>query len=212
VDATADLPCWRGRLVDHRLQTEQVHVERHGGGVSGGDCEVAGVLQRDQPFLLRRLDRRAGRTLRPRAAAVADVVQLKDDAARIGNEQFARAVRRAAGIRPPRPHERLLRPRLGRGRRRVRHSVRRQRLQRAIDGEVLHAEAECADARALAGGRRLQRQETRAVADAQQHRRALARLNRHPEQPLVEVHGTRHVRHGQRDLAQAVDAEPGQRG
>ena len=49
--------------------------------------------------------------------------------------------------------------------------------------------------------RRLEREKAGTVPDSQQDRRSLARLNRHAEQPLVELQRTLHVRDGQGDLA-----------
>ena len=151
---------------------------------------------------------RADIAQRAASAAVADVVQLEDHAARIGDEQIARAaVRRPAFVLPARADEHLLRSRLVRGRWRGGDAVRGERLHRAIDGEVLHAESERADARTLARRRLAQREESRSVADPQQHGRALPRLHRHAEQSLVEVERSRDVGDRQRDLTEPVDAE-----
>ena len=208
VDAVADLPGRRRRLIHHRLEAEQVEIHLHGGRIARGDREVARVLERDDPLLRRRLGHRADVAERAAAAAVADVVQLKDDAARIGDEQIARAaVGRSAFVLPPRAHECLLRSGFLRISRRRGEAVRRERLHRAFDREVLDAEPERADARPLARCRLPQRDEPRSVADPQQHGRSLPRLHRHAEQPLIEVERPRDVGDGQRDLAEAVDAE-----
>ena len=188
VDAAADLPRRCRRLIHHRLETEQLHVHRHRHRVAGRDGEVTRVLQRDEPLLRRRLRDRAHVAERAAAPAVAHIVQLEDDTARIGDEQIARAaVGRPAFVLPAHTNERLLRSRLLRSRGRRGNAVRGERLQRAIDGEVLHAESERADARRFTGRRLPKREESGSVTNAEQYGRALAHLHRHPEQSLVEL-------------------------
>ena len=51
------------------------------------------------------------------------------------------------------------------------------------------------------------REESRSVADPEQHGRALPRLHRHAEQSLVELERSLDVGDGQRDLTEPVDAE-----
>ena len=61
-----------------------------------------------------------------------------------------------------------------------------KRFHRALDGEVVHAESERADARSRppppAGARGIG-----SVANPEQDGRPLPRLHRHAEQPLVEL-------------------------
>ena len=82
-----------------------------------------------------------------------------------------------------------------------------ERLQRAIDREILHAEPECADARSFAGRCLTKRKESWSSADAKQNGRTLTRLHRHSEQTLVELERSPDVGDRQRDLAEAVDAK-----
>ena len=82
-----------------------------------------------------------------------------------------------------------------------------QHLQRAVDVEALDGQPERADARALISGCRPEFQELRSAADAQQHRRSLARLHGHAKQSLIEIERALHVGHGQRELAQPGRAE-----
>jgi hypothetical protein len=91
VDAVADLPCGRLRLIHHRLEAEQVEIHLHGHRIARRDREVTGVLERDDALLWRWLGPRAHGAKRAAAAAVVHVVQLEHDAARIGGEQIARA-------------------------------------------------------------------------------------------------------------------------
>src|SRR5262245_22904206 len=213
VDAGADLPGRCRSLIDHRLQTEQLHVHRHRVRIARGDREVTRVLQSHETGLRRALGDRTHIAERAAPAAVADVMQLEDHAARIGDEQIAGApVGLTAFVLSPRANERLLRSWLVRAsfvgtRRGRRDAVCGKRLHRAIDREVLHAEAEGADARTLACARLPQRQESRTVADAEQHRRTLPRLDRHTEESLIELERSLDVADCQRDLAQSVDTE-----
>src|SRR6266545_7186147 len=89
VDAASDLPRRCRSLIDHRLQTEQLHVHRHRVRIAGGDREVAGVLQGHETGLGRSLGHRTHITQRAAPAAVADIMELKDEAAGIGDEEIA---------------------------------------------------------------------------------------------------------------------------
>ena len=67
--------------------------------------------------------------------------------------------------------------------------------------EVVHRQAEVADAGLHVGPAAAQGEELRSVADAHDQRPRLARRDRHPEQPLVELAGSADVRDvGVRDL------------
>src|SRR4029078_564990 len=95
----------------------------------------------------------ATRAARRASRQVVHVVQLKDDATGIGGEEITSApVRRSAFVGAPGANKRLLRSGLLCVCSCSRESVRRQRLHRTIDREVLHTEAERTDARRLAGG------------------------------------------------------------
>ena len=144
---------------------------------------------------------------RTASTAVAEVVQLEHHAARIRNEQLARAVRRSAFILPACANERLLRSWFIRVCWRGGDAMRRERLHRTIDGEVLHTETKSADAWTFIRGCLSKRDESRTVANAQQHRGALPGLHRHPEESLIKVERPLDVGHGQRDLTETVDAE-----
>src|SRR4030095_15699654 len=110
VDAVADSQCRRRRLIDHRLEAEQVEIHLHGGRSARRDGEVAGVLERDDALLRRWLRPRAHGAKRAAAAAVVHVMQLEDDAARIGGEQIARAaIPRSAFVGASHTNECLLR-------------------------------------------------------------------------------------------------------
>ena len=132
---------------------------------------------------------------RAAAAAVADVVQLEDDAARIGDEQIARAaVRRPAFVLPPRANERLLRSRLLRvGGAAVKPCAVSVCIARSTEKSCTPKPSALMLGR-LAGRRRTKREEPRTVADPQQHGRSLTRLHRHAEQSLVEVERSRRRR------------------
>src|SRR6185436_606559 len=91
MDAAPDLPRGRRRLIDHRLEPEEIEVHVYRRRIARRDCEVTRVLHRHEARFWRGLRRRTHIAERAAPAAVADVVKLEDDAARIGDEQIARA-------------------------------------------------------------------------------------------------------------------------
>jgi len=202
VDAVAHSPRGCGSLVGLRLESEQFLIEGDGPGIVGVDGEVAHVGDGHDPLALRRLDGAAHIALRTGPAAVADVMHLEDDAARVGDEELTRSVAGSSEVGFSRPNQVLHGGRLVCARGGCSHAMLSQRLHRAIEVEALDGEAESADARALSSRRRPEFEELRSGANAQQHRGSLARLNWHPEQALIEVKRLRNVRDRQRQLTE----------
>jgi hypothetical protein len=169
-------------------------------GARRGDGEMAVILDGDQPLCRRRLHGFARAAERSAAAAIGGVLHLEDDPARIRHEDLWRPV--------PRGHEHFQWAR----RRRTRpggacDAVFGEHRQDPIDIEVFDGDAEPAHPLRTAGAGRRQRHELRPRTDAQERRVAVTRLNRHPEESLIELERALHIGDGQRHAVEAADAQ-----
>ena len=182
----------RGRtLVRANRETEQILVERvRACGVGRENGQVTQIAEREQTFLWRRLDSPAHVPERAGSTAVADVLQLTHDPVRIAEQEIRRAV--AHGDRHFHRADRVA----------LRHAVRGERGEHAIDGEALDAEAVVVDARRRVRCRRRDGDELRSGADPQDRRCVDPRLDRHAEQTLIEVDRAFRIRDGESEVTE----------
>ncbi len=88
-----------------------------------------------------------------------------------------------------------------------RHPVTHQDLNDSIHVEVFHRQAEVVDARRTRA-RVGERQEVRSVADAQEGRRPVTRLDGQAEEPLVKLQRALPIRYGERYMVQPSNTKP----
>ncbi len=189
----------RRRLVRLDVEAEQPPVELvRRFGIRHVDREMAEPGQRHRRPGRGGLGRFAAVAERPAAAAIGRMLELRDEPVGIGEEDLSRIspchesdLTRAASLSD---------------------AMRSERFHHGADVlEAIHREPPVIEARS-AGARGHERQEERPVAEAQQHLGPVTRLDRQPEELLVERGGARDVRNRERDLVDAAQTNRGRLG
>ena len=204
VDARTDRERGRRRaLIRAVAHAEQLPIKSvRSLRVGREDGAVAVRVQRDQSLLRRRLDQAADVAEHAAAAAVAPVLQLHVDAIGIADVHFGCPFLRAALVRLPQRDLHLHRAALVA----LRHAVLGEHLQHAVHVEVLDADAHVIDARRRRAAGEVEK--LRSGADPQLDAgRSLPRLNRHAEQPLVEINRSFEVGNVERDVIERRDRD-----